>query len=135
MVKKKIILDTNILISALGWDGKPKEVFRRILNGELELIISPGQVEELQRVLEYPKFQFTEEQKSTFLTIVVETATLVETYDKVKVVGEDRSDNIILESAVEGKVDFIISGDEHLLKIKDYENVKIVTVAEFLELY
>ena len=46
MGKTKIVLDTNILISALGWEGKPKEVFRRVLSGEFELILAEKQMEE-----------------------------------------------------------------------------------------
>ena len=60
MGKKKVVLDTNVLISALGWNGKSKEIFRRILRNELELIISSSQLKELQKVMNYPKFDFTE---------------------------------------------------------------------------
>ena len=51
MGEKKIVLDTNILISALGWRGKPNEIFRKVINGELELIISKKQIEELKTIL------------------------------------------------------------------------------------
>lgn len=134
MGKKKIVLDTNILISAIGWSGRPKEIFRRILNEEFELIISQKQIKELQRVLEYPKFKFTDEQKSRFLRILLKTATVVKTPDKLKVIEEDPADNIILESAIKNNADFIISGDEHILKIKKFGKVRIVTASKFLEL-
>lgn len=48
MGKKKVVLDTNILISALGWQGKPKEVFRKCVSGEEELITSVQQLNELR---------------------------------------------------------------------------------------
>ncbi|MBI4152631.1 hypothetical protein HY495_02875 [Candidatus Woesearchaeota archaeon] len=47
MGKTKVLLDTNILISALGWSGKPKVIFEKCLHGELELVTSPNQIEEL----------------------------------------------------------------------------------------
>jgi len=132
MVKKKIVLDTNILISALGWNGNPRDIFRRIIDGEFELIISQKQLEELKDVMNYPKFIFTENQKSRFISVLLASAKLVETSDKLKVIKEDPDDNTILESAVENNGDYIISGDDHLLKLKEYASVKIVTAAEFL---
>lgn len=133
MGKKKIVLDTNILISALGWKGNPKEIFRRVLEGEFELFMAEKQLEELKEVMNYPKFAFTEDQKSRFLTLLLSVAKVVETSGKLKVIKEDPDDDIILESAIENNVDFIISGDDHLLKIKEYLNVKIVNASEFLK--
>ena len=57
---KKVVLDTNILISAFGWGGNPKQIFNKIIGKELELITSSEQFEELSKVLDYPKFNFTE---------------------------------------------------------------------------
>lgn len=59
MGKKKVTLDTNILISALGWNGKPKRIFEKCINSELELISSNEQIIELQEAINYPKFNFT----------------------------------------------------------------------------
>ena len=132
MGKKKVVIDTNILISALGWKGKPNEIFSRVLDEEFELIISQKQIEELREVMNYPKFSFTEEQKSRFITLLLNVAKVVEISNKLKVIKEDPDDDIILETAVENNVDFIISGDHHLLKLKEYSNVKIVTANEFL---
>ena len=134
MGKKKIVIDTNVLISSLGWEGNPKEIFRRTLAGEFELIISEKQLEELKQVMDYPKFSFIEDQKSRFLTMLLEIAKVVKTSDKIKIIKEDPDDNIIIESAFENNAQFIISGDAHLLKLKKYSNVKIVTPAKFLEL-
>ena len=69
MGKKRIVLDTNIIISAFGWDGKPREILREILNKEFDLIISKKQLEEIFKVLGYPKFKFTDSQKSKFINI------------------------------------------------------------------
>ena len=59
---KKVVLDTNVLISALGWGGNPKMIFIKCIDGHLSLVTSKEQLDELQRVLEYPKFGFTETQ-------------------------------------------------------------------------
>ncbi len=134
MGKKKIVLDTNILISAFGWKGKQRLIFDKILNREFELIISKKQLRELYRVLSYPKFNFKEEQKLRFMGIIYSIATIVNTFGNIKFIQEDPSDNIILESAVITKADFLISGDEPLLKIKEFNKTKILTASKFLDL-
>ena len=134
MGKKKIVLDTNVLISAFGWKRKPRVIFEKILNEEFELIISKKQLRELYRVLSYPKFNFKEEQKLRFMGVIYSIATIVNTFGNIKVIQEDPSDNVILESAVIIKADFLISGDEYLLKIKEFNNTKILTASEFLDL-
>ena len=66
--------------------------------------------------------------------VLLNTVNIVETNGELRLIKEDPKDDVILESAIENDVDFLISGDEHLLKIKKYSNTKIVTAAEFLEL-
>jgi len=60
---RKVTLDTNILISALGWKGNHHQILQKVIDGEIELFISYDQFDELSRVLDYPKFDFTDEQK------------------------------------------------------------------------
>ena len=59
---------------------------------------------------------------------------LVEPKNKVNAIKEDHMDNIVLETALEGKADYIISGDGHLLKLKEFKGTKIVNSKEFLDL-
>lgn len=134
MGKGKVILDTNIFISALGWKGKPREIFNRIIKGEFELVISTEQVAELSEAMNYPKLGFTEQQKLRFLAIVLEIANLVEPKEKINIIKEDSDDNIILECAVSSNADYIISGDQHLLKLKEFKGINVVTPKEFLDL-
>lgn len=132
MGKTKVFLDTNILISALGWKGKPRVIFEKCLHGKLELVTSSHQIDELKRVMDYPKFNFTGEQKARFISIILEIAVMVEIPGKVKVIEEDHDDDVMLETAIVGSVDYLISGDPHLLKLKEFAKVKIVTASEFL---
>ena len=134
MGKKRLILDTNILISALGWKGNPRIIFDRVIAGEFELILSYKQLNELLRVLNYPKFKFTDEQKDRFLSILLEIATLVKTNSEIDVIKEDPSDNVILEPANEMKIDYIVSGNDHLLNVKEFKGARIVTPKKFLEI-
>ena len=82
--------------------------------------------------MDYPKFDFTEEQKATFLSIILEIGTMIEIPGILKVITDDPDDNAMLETAVVGLVDYLISGDPHLLKLKEFAKVKIVTASEFL---
>ncbi len=133
MGKTKVLLDTNILISALGWNGKPRQVFQKCIDGELELITSPEQIAELRRVMDYPKFNFTEEQKTIFIAIVLGIATMVEITGQLRVIKEDHDDDAILETAFAGSAEYIISGDSHLLNLREFAGTNIITTSEFLE--
>ena len=134
MGKKKLVLDTNNLISALGWKGNPKTIFNQIIEEKFELLLSGKQMNELLRVADYPKFKFTQEQKDRFISIILEISTLIETKENLNIIKEDPQDNMILECALEGKADYIISGDRHLLGLKEFRGIKIVTAKQFLEI-
>lgn len=133
MDKTKATLDTNILISALGWEGKPKQVFAMAVEGKFELVISDKQFTELERVLDYPRFQFTEEQKGRFKALVMAVAKLVNPAEEINVITDDPDDNMILECGVAGDVDYIVTGDPDLLKLEKFRDIKIRTAKEFLE--
>jgi len=132
MGKKKIVVDTNNLISGLGWEGNSRELIRKIINKEYELCISIKQLAELKRVMDYLKFNFTEQQKSKFLEILTEIATIADTKTSLNIT-RDPEDNMLLECAVEVNADYIISGDEDLKKLKEFKGIKIVSVKDFLE--
>ncbi len=133
MGKAKVILDTNVLVSALGWEGFPKEVFLCVIEGKAELFISREQLTELSKVLSYPKLRFTVEQAERFVALLLKVAAFVEPKEKVNVIENDPADNRILEAAVAGNVDYIVTGDSDLLNLKVFNGVKIVTPKEFLQ--
>ena len=133
MGTKRVVLDTNIFISALGWNGKPKRIFEQCIDGKLELITSPEQMNELRRVMEYPKFNFTEDQKERLVSIIMEIATMVEIFGKVNIIKDDPDDNMIVETAIVGNAGYIVTGDPHLLQLKEFAKIRIVTANDFLE--
>ncbi len=132
MGKKKITLDTNVLISAFGWGGKPKEILYKIIDGEIELFISESQFTELAKTLDYPKFKFSEEQKERFKALIFKIAIFVEPLERVEIIKTDPDDNIFLECALAGKLDYIVTGDSDLLKLNEFKGTKIVTPEDFL---
>ena len=115
---KRIVLDTNVTISALSWEGNP----RKIYDMEKEFI----------RVLGYEKFGLSPQEITPFLRTLRTHARHVDTKSKIAVVIADPTDNIFLECALDGSADFLISGDRHLLDIKVYKGIEILKSAEFL---
>jgi uncharacterized protein len=118
------------LCSWLEWN--PHKILRKVVGGEIELFISYDQLDELSRVLNYPKFDFTNEQKTRFKALLSEVATLVKPSRKLDIVKEDPPDNRILECVLAADVDFVISGDEHLLSIGQLGKIKLVSPGDFL---
>jgi len=127
----KVVLDTNVFISALFWKGAPYQIFKRILEGAILNFISPQILEELKERL-LKKFKLPPEKVKEFLEIIVFNSQIVYPKKKVNIVKKDPEDNKILECALEAKASFVISGDGHLLEIKKYKGIKIISPKEFL---
>jgi len=136
MKRPKVVPDTNILISSLILkSGKPREIFNKFLNGEIIFILSNELLEELNDVLSRPKFNLiTKEERTEFINNIKEFSQLVNPNQKLNIILKDSSDNKVLEAAYEGKADYIITGDEHLLELKKFNEIKIINPKEFLEI-
>jgi putative PIN family toxin of toxin-antitoxin system len=133
MGAKKIVIDTNNLISALGWNGKSRILFGKVLQKEYVLFISRKQLDEITKVLQYQRLGFTEQQRKDFLTLLNTIATIVDT-KTILHVCDDPDDNMLFECAVEAQAEYIISGDAHVTTIKQFRHISIMTVHEFLYL-
>ena len=133
MGKKRIVIDTNLFISALGWGGKPEQIIDEVMHGKYKLVSSMKQFEELSAVLNYPKFDFSDNQKQRFLLLITELSTIIKTKKKLKI-ADDEKDNMILEIANETNIDYIVTGDDDLLRLKEFKQTKIVTVSDFLNI-
>jgi len=136
IVKKKpelkVVLDTNIYISAILFGGDPERIRKLSKEKELEILISEAIIAEIAEVLR-KKFNWKSWQISQIIDEIRESATLVIPNQTLSITKGDEDDNRILECAVEGKVQYIVSGDkQHLLPLKEYQGVKILSPAEFL---
>jgi putative PIN family toxin of toxin-antitoxin system len=138
----KVVLDTNVLVSAvLNPHGKPALLFKLALGGMVELVISPSMIKKLRGCFRYPKlFKLLKKNGITpeeigFLLNQLRT-TAVNTAGKLQldVIKDDPSDNLVLACAVEGKADFIVSGDDHLKALRTFEGIEILYPATFLKL-
>lgn len=131
--KIKIVVDTNIFISAIGWNGCEKLIIKACTDGIFKLLISEQILEEIKQVLNYSKFYFIEKaEKDWLFEAIDETACFVKPVRSLNIIKEDSTDNKFLECAVEAKADFIISGDRHLLNLKEFQGIKILRATNFL---
>ena len=138
----RLVLDTNVWVSAiLNPRGKPALILKLALRGVVELVISRAMIEEMNKVLHYPKLikllkknRVSVEEIEAFIKNIDTIAEITKGELVLEVIKEDPTDNIILACAVEGGADFIISGDSHLLKLANFEEIEIVAPATFLEL-
>jgi putative PIN family toxin of toxin-antitoxin system len=129
----KVVLDTNVLISAILFGGKPRKILEKAIHGEIRLCLSEPILEELSGVLRRSKFDYSLEKVQTLLTELTSIADFVNPSQIIRLVLEDPDDNRILECAVEAKASYIITGDFHLLKLSRYRDIEIVNAFTFLE--
>jgi len=127
----KVVLDTNVFISALFWKGAPYEILKKVLEGAILNSISPQILKEIKEKLLY-KFKLPPEKVREFLEIIIFNSQIVYPKKKLNVVKKDPSDNKVIECVLEAGASFVISGDKHLLEIKEYKEIKIVSSKEFL---
>ncbi len=131
---KRFVIDTNVVVSALL---TKKSVARDALDkarGSGEILLSLKVIEELVDVLGRPVFDryIDEEDRIRFLNLLVKESTLVEITEKIKECRDPKDDKF-LELAVNGKADFIISGDGDLQVLNPFRKIKIVSPREFLD--
>ena len=128
---RRITADSNIYISALQFGGEPLVFLNQARSGEIELILSDAILDEFTRVL-HDKFKWSEERLSELREEIVTFTYRVEPTQTLDVVKDDPDDNRIVECAVESGSVAIITHDNDLLRLRSYQGIKMMTVAEFL---
>ena len=134
-----VVLDTNVIVSALlSPKGPPADIIKRWEADELGVVISPALLDELRRALQYQRvrkyFKAPHKKLATLVKRLETVATVVEPQVSLDVIQEDLADNRVLECAVAGNASYIITGDAHLLKLKAYQGVVVLSPAGFLVL-
>jgi len=130
----KLVLDTNILVSAFFWGGNPRKVLERSIEGLDQLVVCKEMLDEITRVLRRPKFAVDPALTEYFVKAIHEIAQSVVLTQPFPQLCRDFDDNKILACALAGQVDVIVSGDEDLLVLKTTQNIKILTASEYLKL-
>lgn len=126
----KVVLDTNILISALLFGGKPRQILKLVLNKQIKAVTSLILLAELSDVL-MKKFDFSLEKTSLFEQKIKKYFQVVYPTQTINIL-KDTADNRVLEAAKTGDCQIIVTGDKELLELKEYKEIKILTADEFL---
>lgn len=137
-MQPRLVLDTSTIVSAFFWEGNEAELVRKIEQDKAKMYITSETLKEVEEVIKRPKF--SEVMRKANLTpdqIIQKIVSLSNLVIAPKVtikVCRDEKDNKFLECAESGKVDYIVSGDEDLLSLKEYKGILIVRTLKILQL-
>jgi len=129
----KIVLDTNVLVSAfISKQGQPAAVLDLAVTfPEIELILSQPILDEFKGVISRrevrERFGYSTKRIDQFVTTIRDASTTVEVKSDFKVIKEDPKDNFVVNTAVDGEAEFLVSGDRHLQRLKRFKKVRIVS--------
>jgi putative PIN family toxin of toxin-antitoxin system len=131
----RVVLDTNVLVSGLIMLGKPRELLTIISRRKVTLVLSQEILNEFSKVMRRNKFAeyAEEEQVERFVEDIESIAELIELKSPVKA-AEDPKDNIVISTAIDGEADIIVSGDHHLLCLKKFRGIRILSVEEAVQM-
>jgi putative PIN family toxin of toxin-antitoxin system len=134
-----VVLDTNVIISALlSPSGPPATIIDHWRAEDLDVVTSPPLLDELERVLHYPRvlkrLRWTSAEIEEFIQDFQAVATVVEPQMTLNVIKQNPPDNRVLECAVAGAAAYIVSGNADLLDPKTYSGIVILNPAAFLRL-
>ena len=134
----KVVLDSNVIISALLWPGTPNKILQLIEKREIKLCFTPQILKEIQEVLKRPKFLLRIKVcRTSTEELIAGISKIAELFPDIKIpsiVKEDPDDDRILSCALIANAQFIITGDAHLLKLKKFAGIPIITPHKFLKL-
>lgn len=134
MTKLTVVLDTNIYISAIIFNGKPEQIINLIFAKKILAFTSTAIMLELSQKL-HQKFNWSETKVNHTLKTLTKALTVIQPSITVTAVRKDPSDNKILACAHAANADYIITGDNHLLNLNRFENAKILTPTYFLKIF
>jgi putative PIN family toxin of toxin-antitoxin system len=131
----RILLDTNVYISAILFKGKPRQILQELVDERVTAFTSNEILKELEDSLSKPKFKFTNDFVQIVLTEIRDITKLISTSPLKNYLDlRDRNDYHILEAAFSAKIDYLITGDKDLLSLKKISEFKIVSPEEFLRI-
>ena len=130
----RITLDTNILISATIVKGNEYDLLNLARLNKVKIVLSLSILKEFKEVISRERFGYPPKIVDDLLRQILNISEIVIPKKQIKVIKEDPDDDKILECALVGNVDYIVSGDKHLLNLKEYKGIKIVRTKEVLAL-
>ncbi len=133
----RLVADTNVVVSGLLWLGKPGQILEAAANGKLTIYNSPALVAELSATLALPKLAQRVDRsgltREELLARYLNIAILVQPEEVPRIVANDPDDDHVIACAIAANADLIVSGDNDLLAIKEYQGIHIVNAADALQ--
>jgi len=130
----RLTFDTNVLISSTLWKNSvSRKLLDQLILQSKEIFITGEILEEYCKVLKRD-FNFSKEDIEEKAELILSFLKVITPSSKIEIVKEDPDDNKVIECAVESKSEYIISYDLHLLKLKDYQGIKIIKPEEAIEI-
>ncbi len=130
----RFTLDTNTLVSAVISKGNEYRLLKLAKEGRIKVILSLSIIKEFKEVISREKFGFSQKQIDNVLKQILNICELVIPTIKLSVIKDDPDDDAILECAVTGDVNYIVSGDRHLLDLGRYDKISIIRTFEALKI-
>jgi putative PIN family toxin of toxin-antitoxin system len=130
----RIVLDTNILVSGLLYPGKPRRLIESVINGRIEIVSSIEMIDELKEVLSREKFSLGKEEQGEMMDFVIRLSHITVLRSKFKAVKDDPDDDMVINTAYDGKAAYIVSGDKALSRLRQFGGIKIVNANGMLKL-
>jgi putative PIN family toxin of toxin-antitoxin system len=130
----KIVVDANVFISSFFWGGNPQKIFERLIAGLDELYVSREILDEIRTVLSRPKFHASTDEIELYMASIKELANEVEIKGEIKTGSRGKDDDKYIECTMASNANYIVSGDIHLLEIKEYGSIKIIKAKEYLDI-
>lgn len=123
MIKGPVVLDTNVYLSGIIFGGNCRHILDLLIGKKIRTVVSPAILLEISQKLTQ-KFKWRREQVFTTVKAIIKITKTVRPQQKIKI-----------EAAAAGGARYVVSGDQHLLKLKQYRKIRIVTPQEFLSIY
>ena len=129
----KVVLDTNVLISSIFFSGPPLQILKAWRKADVQFVISPEIIEEYLRVSRVLADQFPSVEINPILTLIITHSEIVQPQVLDRQICQDPDDDKFLACALSSDTKIIISGDKHLLKLKEHCGITILTPRAFLD--
>ncbi len=129
----RIVIDTNVVASAIFFGGKPKQLIELLLQKRFDSFVTAEIIEEYHETVEYLINKYPARKISVPLTQIVSACNIIESKSKVQVC-RDPDDDKFISCAKDAKCLYVVSGDKDLLSIKEYEDVEIIAVSDFINI-
>ena len=128
----RIVIDTNVIASAIFFGGRPRELLELLMTRKLDAYISKEILDEYRETIEYLQNKYSSRPVAVPLSQIAAACKMIEIKTEIDAC-RDPDDNKFISCAIDSRSLYIVSGDKDLLSMGQYEDIEIVTVADFFQ--